>query len=260
MAMSFACHPRSIFRRWMWTRRYGYWTRVSWQLRNEPFAGLTRIRNQSTRLFRRGRRIHSVYVYWPWRQIGHGLKFSRSLAGQRNFHEVHPDGERGAGSGFLGSERFLLVITNPHSGSHRGREAHKPGIGEIVGGAGFAGERILHARRGDPGSMQHDFPQHEGHDARRASADHVFHIGKIFFQHAAFVVLDSRDIAWHDADAIIGENAEGGSLLEQCHFGRAQRYRQVGWDIGSNPEPMRVLDHGSYSHTVRELKRRNVSR
>ena len=108
--------------------------------------------------------------------------------------------------------------------------------------------------------MQHDFPQHEGHDASRASADHVFHVGKIFLQHAAFVVFNFRDVAWHDANAVIRENAEGGSLLEQGNFGRAQCHGQVGRDIGSNPEAMRVVDHSPYSDTVRELERRNVAR
>src|ERR1700693_2688119 len=116
--------------------------RVLRPLGNKSFAtdlrGLTRIGSPLVRLFRRGRSIHSVYSYWPWRQIGQRLKLSRVLAAQRSFHEVHPDGKRGAGSAFLGFERFLFLVSDPSSGGHRGRKSDEPGIGEIVGRAGLA--------------------------------------------------------------------------------------------------------------------------
>ena len=67
--------------------------------------------------------------------------------------------------------------------------------------------------------MEYDFPQHGGHDARGARADHVFHVGEVFFQHAAFVVGDLGDEARRDTNAIVGKNAESGGLFEQRDLG-----------------------------------------
>src|SRR5207302_9799939 len=42
--------------------------------------------------------------------------------------------------------------------------------------------------------LQHDLAQHRGHDAGRAFADHVFDLREILFQHAPFVVGNTRDV------------------------------------------------------------------
>ena len=107
----------------------------------------------------------------------------------------------------------LFVVADPDAAGHGRRESDEPGVGEIVGGAGLAGDRERQLRGGDAGAVQHDLAQHRRHDAGGALADHVFHVGKIFFEHAAFVVGDARDVARRDAHAVVGKDAVGRGLL-----------------------------------------------
>src|ERR1017187_10378241 len=44
-----------------------------------------------------------------------GLKVARIFAGQRDVHELHPDGQSGAGSGLFVAKEFFFVVADPHS-------------------------------------------------------------------------------------------------------------------------------------------------
>src|SRR5580658_1753860 len=131
------------------------------------------------------------------------------FAGQRGGHEPHPDGQGGVAAGLLLAEGFLFVIADPDAAGERWRETNEPGVGEVVGCACLAGQRIRHLCGGDGCAVEYHFPQHGCHDARGARTDGVFDVGEIFFQNAAFIVGYFADVAWSDAHAIIGKNAEG---------------------------------------------------
>ena len=88
----------------------------------------------------------------------------------------------------------------------------------------------------DAGAVQHDLAQHGGHGAGGAGADHVLDVRDIFFERAAFVIGYFGDVARRDVNAVVGKDAEGGSLLDGRYFDRAQRHRQIGRDVRSDAE------------------------
>src|SRR5580704_2256228 len=63
--------------------------------------------------------------------------------GNGYLHEVSPDGERDLGAGLFVAEGLPVVVTGPDAAGDRWREADEPGVGEVVGGAGFAAERVI---------------------------------------------------------------------------------------------------------------------
>ena len=75
------------------------------------------------------------------------------LAGDGGAHEVHPDGQGGAGAGFLFAQRLAAVVAHPDAAGNRGREAQEPGVGEVAGGAGLAAKRVVQLRGGGAGAV-----------------------------------------------------------------------------------------------------------
>ncbi len=108
--------------------------------------------------------------------------------------------------------------------------------------------------------MQHHFAQHRGHDARRALADHILHVRKIFLQHAPFIVGHAREVARGHAHTVIGEDAICRRLFDQRDFRRPQRYRQIRRQLRCDAKPVGVFDHGFDAHFVRQLQRRDITR
>ena len=86
------------------------------------------------------------------------------------------------------------------------------------------------------------------------------HIREIFFEHAAFVVGDARDVARRHAHAVVGKDAVGGGLLQQRNFGRAESDRQVRRQFRSDAEALGIVDHAPDADFVRQLERGNIAR
>jgi len=82
-------------------------------------------------------------------------------------------------------------------------------------------------------------------------ADDILHFRIVLFQNAAFMIGHLGDIPRHHTNAITRENAECRSLLIQRNFGRTKRHRQIRWQIGRDPKPVRVLNHFFDSNLVR---------
>src|SRR5271169_3756839 len=147
------------------------------------------------------------FLCYRARRCGRRLKLSGILSRHRDYHEVHPDWQCSVRSCFFRSQGFLFVVADPDSAGHGRRKSHKPGVGEIVGRASLARDRKGQPGGGDCCAVQNHLPQHRGHDACRALADHIFYVGKIFFQHPAFVVGHARDVARRHPHAVVGKYA-----------------------------------------------------
>ena len=128
------------------------------------------------------------------RQQWRGLEPAGIFAGEGGFHEIHPQGQRGAGAGFFIAQGLLFVVAHPDATGDRGGEADKPGVGEIVGRTGLTRQRVLHAAGGDGGAVLDHALEHCDHDAGGAGADYVLDVGIVFFEHAAFVVGHLGDV------------------------------------------------------------------
>ena len=107
--------------------------------------------------------------------------------------------------------------------------------------------------------MQHNVSEHGGHDARGVHTDHIFDLGEILFQNAAFVIRHFGDVAGIDAYAIVGKNTVGRSLLEKRNFGSTQRYRQIRRNVRCNAEAVGVVDHSLDAKILGQLQRWNVA-
>src|SRR6266849_2756623 len=187
------------------------------------------------------------------------LEFAGILAGQRDVHELHPDGQGGAGSRLFFAKGFLFVVADPDATGEGWGKAHEPGVGEGVSRSRLAGQRIRHFAGGDTCAMQHHLPQHRRHDARGARTDRVFNVGEIFFQNAAFIVGHLGDVARSDAHAVVGKHAEGRGLLQRRNFRRPERHWKIYGNAGGNAKAVRVVDHRLNADAVGKLERGNVS-
>src|SRR5580700_192209 len=58
-------------------------------------------------------------------------------------HERSPDGQGDHRSGLLLAQRLAVVVAGPHPARNRRRKADKPCVREVVGGAGFAAQRMI---------------------------------------------------------------------------------------------------------------------
>src|ERR1700722_3749287 len=98
-------------------------------------------KKRSVRFFGRRCGIGRVNLLKSVRQRGRKFEVSNIFAGGSRGHKVQPDRKRGAGPRLFCAQRSLFVEAHPHATGHSRREAYEPGIGEIVGSAGFSGDR-----------------------------------------------------------------------------------------------------------------------
>ncbi len=94
---------------------------------------------------------------------------------------------------------------------------------------------------------------------RGAGADHVLHVGEVFFQGAAFVVRHFGDVARSDVHTVTGKNTVRGRLLHGRDLDRAQSDRQVERDVGRDAEAMSVVDDSLDTDAVGQLQRGDVA-
>ena len=160
------------------------------------------------------------------------------LAGDGGPHEVHPDGQCGAGAGLLFAERFAAVVTHPNAAGDRGREAQKPGVGEVAGGAGFAAEGMVQLRGSRAGAVRGDGAQQRHHGARGFLADDFVDGRRLLPERDAVGIGDFANEARSHANAVVGEDRVGGHLLLERDFDRAQSDGQI-WRECSEVTPKR---------------------
>ena len=76
-------------------------------------------------------------------------------------------GQRRLRAGFpFAQGNLLVVVADPDSSSNLRRETHKPGVSEILGGAGFPRDRTPKRFCLDGGAELHDFLEHGRHGVR----------------------------------------------------------------------------------------------
>ena len=182
------------------------------------------------------------------------------LAGDGGLHDVHPDGQRGAGAGLFFAERLAAVVADPDAAGDRRREAEEPCIGEVAGGAGLAAQRMLQLRDCSAGAMRGDGAEQRHHGARGLLADDLVDCGRIFPQRDAVGVGDLANQARRDADAVVGKDGIGSHLLLERDFGRAERDGQIGRNVRGDAEAVRHVDDLVNADARGELDRGNVAR
>ena len=121
----------------------------------------------------------------------------------------------------------VIGVSDPDGHRQVWREANRQVVSEVIRGSGFSSQRIFHACSRNTRAVQYNLPQHGSHNARGSRADHVFHVGKILFQHAPFIIRHFRDVAWRKTHAVIGEYAKCRRLLEQCNVRGPYSHRQI---------------------------------
>ena len=119
-------------------------------------------------------------------------------------------------AGFAFSQVLLFVKAYPHAASQAGREAHKPCVRVVIGGAGLARHGMVQFFCAACGAVFHHFFKQRHHCPRRALADHVFGVRKILFQHVAFIVSHFADVARLNAQPIVGKDGVRGCLLRKA--------------------------------------------
>ena len=177
-----------------------------------------------------------------------------------HLHEVHPDRQRRLGSGFLVSQGLLFVVAHPHAAGNRRRKAHEPGVGEVVGRARLARQRMVQFAGRKAGAVQHHASQQFHHHPRRMCADHVAHVGKVLLHDVPVVIGHLADGMRAQPYAVVGKGRVRRGVLQQGDFGRAQRHRQIGLDLRGDAEFVHVLDHRLDADPLRQLDRRNIAR
>ena len=95
---------------------------------------------------------------------------------RNRLHQLRPYRQSGLGPG--GLDRVSVVESNPHKGQDIRRIADKPGIPEVVGGAGLAGDwtRQVPTGKGPGGSFAHHTLEHVRHNIGLGRADQAFDI------------------------------------------------------------------------------------
>src|SRR5258708_39434569 len=74
-----------------------------------------------------------------------------------------------------------------------------------------------------------------------------------FFEQRAVVTGDTANHVRIDADAVIGENGEGGDVFEQLHVRGAEGQRQIGRQRRGDAEPSRHIHDGVDADFFREF-------
>ena len=77
------------------------------------------------------------------------------------------------------------------------------------------------------GAELHHVLQHGHHGARHVGRDHVGDVRARLFQHRAVVGRDAADVVRLDVDAVVRENGERRSVLDQRQVGGAERQREI---------------------------------
>ncbi len=96
-------------------------------------------------------------------------------------------------AGLFFAQRFAAVVAHPHAASDGRREAQKPGVGKVAGGAGFAAEGMVQLRGRRAGAVLGDAAQQGHHGARRLLVDHLVDCGCLLPQSDAVGVRNFAD-------------------------------------------------------------------
>ena len=103
---------------------------------------------------------------------GHAAGTAKSIggwSGQRHLHIFVPDRAADIAAGLVLAEAVRRVEADPAAGDDAGGEADEPGIVEIIGGAGFAGDRLGDALHGRRAGAAQDDALHHGDDLEHAN-------------------------------------------------------------------------------------------
>ena len=177
-------------------------------------------------------------------------------------HEIHPDGQSHARPFLFRPERAMVVESHPDAAGDRRREPDKPGVREIVGGPGLAGDRVLCRERFGPdrGARVDGFAQHGDHEARDAGGQDIGDFRPEGIDHGAVVVRYLLDDVRRDVHAVVRKRGESRGVLDERQVRGAQGERKVGDQPGSDPELAAELDHLVHAHAGDQTDCRHVPR
>src|ERR1700682_3301889 len=178
-------------------------------------------------------------------------KIQRRHAGESIVHEFQPDRERSTRSGFFFAQRdLLIVVAHPDTRSQLGSEADKPGIGIVLGGAGFArGWTAKYFCLNTCTKLDNLF-EHGGHGARNIRRDDIVDLGMRFLQERTIIAGDATNGVGVDADAVVGKDGEGRDVFHEAHVRRAQRQWQVGRQGRGDAKAARHVDDGGDTNSL----------
>ena len=176
---------------------------------------------------KRGARVWRLAVApRPKRQAGdrHAL--------MRRLHKPAPDFDRQIAARHLLGRR-AVVVAEPHAGNQIARVADEPGVAPFLTGAGLAGGLPARQLRLAGGAGHERLLHHCVHHRQVLRVDDAAEVRVApDVELLAAGGAHSRDHMRLDADAAVGEGRVGGNHFKRRHFGRAERDRGNGFEVG----------------------------
>ena len=158
-------------------------------------------------------------------------------------HEPAPRHCRIGAAGHLAHGDALVGVPQPHRGGQMGSEPDEPGIGRLLGGAGFA-RRGLQGQLGPPASaVDHVVLQNVGGPAGRARRHHPLARQLMAVEHVSLTVDDLLDEVGLVADPTGADHPVGRCHVDGMDLFGAQRQRRHRFQLGGDTHLGRGVDH-----------------